>query len=82
MERAWEKKKVEILHGHSQRWKQVNDLGLFLTAVEASMPESNQRSAQMIEWLRWARKMQKSLNPLADGLDEFLREYEFEGGEE
>ena len=74
-ERAWEHKKVEILLSQAEKWKQANDLTLFISAVENKMMEATGASASTQSWPEWAKAVKESIDPLAGGLDSLLAQY-------
>ena len=73
---AWEKKKVEILIEHSQQWKQANELARFISAVEERMTHKGEVEPEISEWLQWSKEVQRSLDPLEEGVESLLSQYE------
>ncbi len=72
--KAWELKKVDILLKHSKKWNQAKKLSSFIAEIEKRNNSSNEK---ITDWIKWAKGRLDKLDPISNGLDTFLKKYEY-----
>jgi len=69
-----EQKKAELLIHHSGQWKIAQNLDRYITHIE-SMQIGEDIRTEVREWIRWAKGVQESIDPLAGGISDYIRSY-------
>ena len=70
----WEEKKVDILKKRAEQWNQLQQVKMFIDALESNPQE---KTDKVIEWIKWAREQQKELDPLSGNLEDFVTKFDF-----
>jgi hypothetical protein len=70
--RGWEAKKEAILITRSKEWNKAEELKKFISKIE----NSNDLNQKTKDWLEWANKQVYELNPLTNGIDSFIAQFE------
>jgi len=70
-----EQAKVELLLHHAEQWKIAQNLDQFITHIE-SMQIGDDIRTEVQKWIRWAKGVQDSIDPLACGISNFERSYD------
>lgn len=69
----WENKKIEILRKHSVKWNESQNISSFINELE----KQKNLSKKQEDWIIWAKKEVEYLNPLSNGIDELIDQYDF-----
>jgi len=69
----WEKKKIKMLQNHSIKWNESRNLSLFINELE----KQKNLSKEQEDWINWAKNVVEYLNPLSNGIDELIDQYDF-----
>jgi hypothetical protein len=72
VQRVWEEKKQGVLMASSQEWRKAEDLRQFIKKIEASKDNSD----KVHDWLKWSKQQLLELDPLSDGIEEFVRQFD------
>lgn len=73
---AWENNKIEILLKHSSQWNQSQQLLNFIKEVEAKNVGFENKE-KIDNWIDWAKKEVMKLDPISDGILEFVSKYDY-----
>ena len=71
--RDWEAKKEVFLITRSKEWNKAEELKKLISRIENSK-DLNQKT---IDWLEWANQQVDKLNPLSNGINSFIAEFDF-----
>ena len=71
----WEQDKGNILFKHSAKWNESQELKSFIEMIEKKF--GGQQSKKLVDWINWAKAYQKELDPLSNGVESFLNDYDF-----
>ena len=70
-----EERKIEMLLDYSSKWNKSQDLKLFIEIIETRL-KNTEITKREVDWLVWAKSVEKSLNPLSRGLNLFIENFE------
>lgn len=71
-QRDWEVKKRDILINNSDKWNKAESLRQFIARIE----ETKDDSPKVNEWLKWAKLQLEELDPLSNGVESFVTQFE------
>lgn len=72
--KVWEMKKKEILTQQFKKWQQANELKSYIGIIEKSYSEKV-GSTDLKKWVRWAKSIQQSIDPVKNDFNDFLNTY-------
>lgn len=73
VKKEWESKKRDLLIKCSKEWREAENLRLFIKKIE----DSNDKSEKVIDWLNWSRSQLNELDPLSDGIEALVAQFDF-----
>lgn len=72
----WDENKIDVLKQFADQWNLSQKVKGLIDAVESSSKEKTNR---VLEWIKWAREQEKTLDPLSGSLDDFVTRFDFDG---
>jgi hypothetical protein len=72
----WDENKIDVLKQFADQWNLSQKVKGLIDAVKFSPQE---KTNKVIEWIKWARKQEKILDPLSGSLDDFVTKFDFNG---
>jgi len=73
----FEKEKIQILLKHSGEWEKTKNLKMFIDDVKKNYCDSKD-NGEIDDWIKWAKKVEISLNPISCDIDYFLAQYDYD----
>jgi len=70
----WEEKKGDVLKQFAEQWNKSEQVRKFIDAVESNPRE---KTDKVVDWINWAKEQQKMLDPLSEGLEDFVGKFDF-----